>query len=117
VTPGPAPKDKAARRRRNVPAGGEWVDLPELERPVLPPLPDREPDWSEHSRSMWESWREDRATSQYTPADAVSALSSPWREPSLGHGVAMAMGYLPLAALTPVHLRGPQGVAPRLTVD
>jgi hypothetical protein len=29
----------------------------------------------------------------------------------------MAMGYLPLAALAPVHLRGPQGVAARLPVD
>src|SRR3712207_1682060 len=29
----------------------------------------------------------------------------------------MAMGYLPFAALATVHLRGPQGVATRLTVD
>jgi hypothetical protein len=37
--------------------------------------------------------------------------------PSLGHGVGMPMGHLPLAALAAIHLGGPQGVTARLTVD
>src|SRR5436190_17718160 len=35
---------------------------------------------------------------------------------SLGHGVGMPMGHLPLAALAAIHLGGPQGVTARLTV-
>jgi hypothetical protein len=74
VMSGPAPKPAELRRRRNAPAGGEWVDLPELETPVLPPLPAG--DWSEHSIAMWDAWRADRATSQYTPADIGYALET-----------------------------------------
>ena len=51
------------------------------------------------------------------PPTALRALLAPTQEQSLGHGVAMAMGYLPLTAFAPVHLRGPQGVAARLTFD
>jgi len=36
---------------------------------------------------------------------------------SFGHGVAMAMGYPPIAPLAAVHLGGPQTVGARLTVD
>jgi hypothetical protein len=71
---GRAPKPAELRRRRNAPAGGEWVDLPELEGPVLPPLPHG--DWSEYSRAMWDGWRADRATSHYTPADIGYALET-----------------------------------------
>src|SRR5215208_175493 len=56
-------------------------------------------------------------TPALTPPTALRVLPVATQELSLGHGVAMAMGYLPLAALAPVHLRGPQGVAARLTVD
>jgi hypothetical protein len=44
MTPGPPPKDARARRRRNVPAAGEWVDLYPLDEPVLPALPE----WDGH---------------------------------------------------------------------
>jgi hypothetical protein len=71
---GPAPKPAHLRRRRNAPAGGDWVDLLELEAPVLPALP--EGDWSEYSIAMWDAWRADRATSQYTPADIGYALET-----------------------------------------
>jgi hypothetical protein len=71
---GPAPKPAHLRRRRNTPAGGEWVDLPELEGPVLPELP--EGNWSEHSVAMWEAWRADRATSQFSSADVGYALAT-----------------------------------------
>ena len=66
MTPGPAPKDRASRRRRNTPAAGEWVDLKPLETPVLPEL---EGDFSPEVRELWEIWRRDPVTSQYSPAD------------------------------------------------
>ncbi len=68
MTPGPAPKDARARRRRNAPAGGEWVDLYPLEEPVLQALSDDD-QWSERARDTWEAWRQDPATSQWSPAD------------------------------------------------
>jgi hypothetical protein len=71
MTPGPAPKDARARRRRNAPAGGEWVDLHPLEKPILEELGDDE--WSDRARGTWEAWREDPATSQWLPADIAFA--------------------------------------------
>jgi hypothetical protein len=71
MTPGPTPKDRSARRRRNAPAGGEWVDLHPLEKPILEELGDDE--WSDRARGTWEAWREDPATSQWLPADIAFA--------------------------------------------
>jgi hypothetical protein len=70
MSPGPPPKDAQARRRRNRPAPGEWVDLFPLEAPVLPELP--EGDWSDDTRKTWEAWRSDPVTAQYTAADEGS---------------------------------------------
>lgn len=69
---GPAPK--ANRQRRNEPARGEWVDLPPLDAPVLDTLPPGE--WREETREVWESWRNDPVTSQWTPADITYALDT-----------------------------------------
>ena len=77
--PGPAPKDPRARRRRRTPGGGEWIDLHELEKPVLPTLPRRtkaEGPWSSRTRAMWNAWRKDPATAQYTPADISYAIET-----------------------------------------
>jgi hypothetical protein len=74
---GPAPKPAHLRRRRNTPAGGEWVDLPELEGPVLPELPELPGgNWSQYTLRMWAAWRADPVTSQYTPADVDYALAT-----------------------------------------
>ncbi len=75
---GPAPEDKEARRRRNKPARGEWVDLEPLEWSVLPEIPPcpflhpdtgEQEDWSERAQAAWAAWREDPVTRYYTPAD------------------------------------------------
>jgi hypothetical protein len=72
---GPAPKPASQRRRRNVPAGGEWVELPAtVEKPILPPLPRGK--WSARTRQTWDAWRRDPATTQYTSADVAYALDT-----------------------------------------
>ena len=38
-------------------------------------------------------------------------------DPSLGHGVGVAVRHLPVAVLAAVHLRGSLGVGTRLAVD
>jgi hypothetical protein len=73
MAPGPAPKDPSQRRRRNAPARGEWVDLPELDKPVLPDLP--EGDWSKRTEDAWSRWRSDPATTQYSPAAISQAIN------------------------------------------
>jgi hypothetical protein len=77
---GPAPKHPSERRRRNAPAGGEWIELPAtVEKPTLPPLPRRtkaEGPWSAETRETWEAWRQDPATTQYTSADVNFALET-----------------------------------------
>ncbi len=71
---GPAPAEK--RRRRNEPARGEWVDLPPLEGPILPELPEIEGGWRIDTLAAWEAWRSDPVTSQYSPADIAYALDT-----------------------------------------
>lgn len=70
---GPAPAE--TRRRRNEPARGEWVDLEPLEVPVLPELPDAGelPVWSV---SLWDAWRSDPVTAQWSPGDVAYALET-----------------------------------------
>lgn len=73
---GPAPKDPAQRRNHHAPQRGEWVDLPPLDAPMLPELPDREDGWFESTREMWEAWQSDPVTSQWSPADVAFALQT-----------------------------------------
>lgn len=68
---GPAPKRPEARRRRNPPASGEWVELEPLERPVLPSA---RRDWSPRVKALWAAWRQDPATGQYSPADVAACV-------------------------------------------
>ena len=78
MSPGPAPKQPSQRRRRNAPAGGEWIELPStVEKPILPPLPRRSKGrWSARTRQTWDAWRRDPATAQYGPADVHYALDT-----------------------------------------
>jgi hypothetical protein len=74
---GRAPKPPEQRRNRTPPARGEWVDLPELEKAVLPLLPKRPKGtgkWSARTRSAWMAWRADPVTAQYGPADIQAAI-------------------------------------------
>lgn len=73
---GPAPAEN--RRRRNEPARGEWVDLPPLERPVLPELPERTDGeaWSGRAVTLWAAWRADPVTQVWSPADIAYALDT-----------------------------------------
>ena len=79
---GPAPKPPEERRRRNAPAGGEWIDLPaELTSAVLPTLPKRGKgagNWSARTRAAWTAWRADPATSQFGPADIQLVIDLAW---------------------------------------
>lgn len=73
---GPAPNQ--ARRRRNEPARGDWIDLPPLEQPILPPLPKRPRGhgWSARARVTWAAWRTDPVTQMWSPADIAYALDT-----------------------------------------
>jgi hypothetical protein len=75
---GPVPKDPAARRNRTPSARGEWVDLPPLERPVLPELAPsasaRGRRWSPRTVAAWNAWRQDPATGQFGPAEIAAAV-------------------------------------------
>ncbi len=74
---GPAPRDPGARRRRNVPARGEWVDLEPLSKPILDPLPELDgQEWSANTRLMWEAWRQDPVTAFWAPADLAFAIDT-----------------------------------------
>jgi hypothetical protein len=62
---GPAPKDAGNRRRFNQPARGEWIELEPLSAPVLPP-------WRRGfsvPAELWDAWRADPVTGQYSEAD------------------------------------------------
>jgi len=78
MAPGPALKDPAQRVGRHPPRAGEWVDLAPLEKPILEPYPAA---W--HRRDarvfaipkwIWDLWRQDSVTSQWSPADHALAL-------------------------------------------
>lgn len=70
--PGPAPKDPTLRRRRNLPARGDWIDLEPLDKLLLPALPEGE--WSDRTRTAWRAWRNDPATAMYGPADTQAVI-------------------------------------------
>lgn len=67
---GPPPKDPGQRRRRNAPARGEWVDLEPLVEAVLP---EWDSSWT-CPRELWDAWRADPVTGQYTPADVAACV-------------------------------------------
>ena len=71
---GPAPKE--GRRRRNVPARGEWVDLAPLEQPVLAELPETEDGWRPETVAMFEAWRSDPVSALWSPADVAFAMDT-----------------------------------------
>jgi hypothetical protein len=48
------------------------VDLPPLEKPVLPLLPRGR--WSARTKRAWAAWRDDPATSQFGPAEVAAAV-------------------------------------------
>jgi hypothetical protein len=71
-------KDPGQRRRYNQPARGEWVDLPEDFEMVLPAYPMA---WYKRDlkpftvpKWIWDLWRSDSVTSQWTPGDVAQAL-------------------------------------------
>ena len=66
---GAAPKDPSQRRNKSAPMRGEWVDLAPLEELVLP-VADAE--WPEHVQMLWEAWRQDPVTAQYSPSDRAA---------------------------------------------
>lgn len=66
------------RRRYNQPARGEWVDLKPLETPLLKPYP---AEWFRRDarawvipKWIWDLWRSDPVTSQWSPGDHALAL-------------------------------------------
>lgn len=69
---GPAPAE--SRRRSNVPARGEWVDLPPLEAPVLEELAGGE--WSVEALELWAAWRADPVTAEWSVADVAYARAT-----------------------------------------
>jgi hypothetical protein len=72
---GPAPAEN--RRRRNEPTRGDWVDLPPIDKPFLPELPEREDgEWRQQTIDSWAMWRMDPATALYTPAEVAYALDA-----------------------------------------
>jgi len=73
---GPAPKEHG-RRRRNAPQRGEWVELAPLEEPVLGELPELEGEvWTPGARMLWDAWRSDPVTAQWSPADVAFAIDT-----------------------------------------
>lgn len=75
---GPAPAE--TRRRRNVPARGEWIDLKPLKKTYLPDLPpvtdgDGEP-WRGATKLTWSAWQGDPVTQMWSEADIAYALDT-----------------------------------------
>src|SRR5882672_3647542 len=56
------------RRNRTRPGLGEWIELPNEFETVLPAA---KPSWSPRVKRLWNGWRADSLTSQYTAADVA----------------------------------------------
>jgi hypothetical protein len=71
-------KDPAVRINRVPPARGEWIDLAPLQKPILDPYPvawfRRDVRDAAIHKWMWDLWREDPVTSQWSPGDHALAL-------------------------------------------
>ena len=96
---GPAPKDPGARRRRNEPARGEWVDLEPLTGPVLPKA---DPSWGGRTVALWNAWRDDPATGMYGPAEIAAAVELGWLTDEFTSGGAPDVKF---QRVTPAELR------------
>jgi hypothetical protein len=74
----PPMKDPARRINRVPPSRGEWVDLDPLTEPRLEPYPAawyrRDVRESAIPKWLWDKWREDSVTSQWSPGDHALAL-------------------------------------------
>lgn len=71
-------KDPAQRVNHIAPSRGEWVDLAPLDKPLLAPYPAA---WYRRDARawaiplwIWDLWRKDPVTSQWSPADHALAL-------------------------------------------
>jgi hypothetical protein len=71
-------KDPAKRINNHPPARGEWVDLEPLTLPILPAYPTH---WYQRAlrpfvvpKWVWDLWRSDPVTSQWSPGDLATAL-------------------------------------------
>lgn len=69
---GPAPKALEQRRNHHDPLRGEWIDVPPLDGPVLPALPDEQ--WSARTLRAWESWSADPVTALYGASEIQLAV-------------------------------------------
>ena len=76
--PGVPAKDPGSRRRYNQPARGEWVELPDITEPVLPAYPVA---WYKRDarpfvvpKYLWDLWRWDPVTTQWSKGDIGQAL-------------------------------------------
>lgn len=65
--PGPAPKEPESRRRRNVPASGEWVTLPS--EPYTGPRPNMPALDAEDAVATWELWWRSPMAHMWTEGD------------------------------------------------
>jgi hypothetical protein len=54
------------------------VELEPIDEPALGPLPRRHRDgeWTPEARATWEAWRQDPATTRWTPADVGFAVDT-----------------------------------------
>ena len=71
--PGPFPKFPEQRRNRTKPTRGEWINLPPLKEPVLPPARRQ---WSANGRRAWAAWRKDRVCALWGPSDVHFAMET-----------------------------------------
>lgn len=77
MAPGPLPKPREQRARRNIPNRGEWVDLAPITTPILPELPELAgTDWNARTRRLWEGFRFDPVTATFGPSEI--ALTIEW---------------------------------------
>lgn len=72
---GPAPKDPAARARRNAVQRGEWLELPaQGEAPPGMPASAGEAGWLQATADAWVAWWSDPAATQWGPAQQNAVL-------------------------------------------
>lgn len=102
---GPAPKAPEERHRTKQPGRGEWVDLPELAKPILKPLPARDSAgerWRPEVRRLWNAWRADPVTQEWSQADIAYAEETiDLRNRSAHYGMAEIRLRMDALGLTP----------------
>jgi len=68
----PGPPPKSARRRRNEPASGDWVEIRAPKRRRVPRLPARgrgQGRWSPRTTRAWRAWWTDPVSTRWGDAD------------------------------------------------